>query len=156
MEPLEARRLLAPAEVDSLAADPAVISDADVGPGAFTLTVVYDQTMKTSVNPTIAFPTPGEDPLGAALTFSSGAWSTTTIQDDTYTATFDGADTDETLWDIDVRVTGAENPAGEVQVAYDQADVLSIDTENPTVTIAEARRLLNSTALKVELLKAVA
>ena len=118
--------------VASVTPSAATISDANVGSQKFTLTVVYSQAMDTSVNPTIAFPTAGEDPTAspATLTFDSGSWTNGT----TYVATYDVADANLAMPAIDVQVSGGKDAAGNAQVSDTAADNFSVDTQNPTVT----------------------
>ena len=65
--------------------------------------------MNTSQNPTIAFPTAGEDPTAspASLTFNSGTWTNAT----TYVAKYDVADQNVLMSQIDVRVSGGQDAA---------------------------------------------
>ena len=96
--------------VSSVTPNLATITDANVGSQTFTLTVVFSEAMNTSVNPTIAFPTSGEDPTAApaTLTFSSGSWTNTT----TYVAKYDVADQNVVMPNVDVQVSGGKDTAG--------------------------------------------
>ncbi|MCD4796748.1 MAG: hypothetical protein K8R49_06240, partial [Candidatus Cloacimonetes bacterium] len=117
-------------EVVSVTPSPVLITDSDTGRGIFTLTVVYNEAMLTggTADPVITFPV--ENPLGT-ITFSNDSWSDAV----TYIATYNVIDVNETIPDIDVHIGSAiDNPAGNTQVPYDEADVFSIDTENPVVT----------------------
>lgn len=116
----------------SITPDATILTDADVGAGALDVVVVYDDTMDaTGANdPTIAF----TSPVPSGLSFASDGWSTTTVTNDTYTASYDLADSDEESLNIDIGVTLAQDPNGNVQVAGSASDALNIDTENPTVT----------------------
>ena len=107
------------------------ISDANVGTQTFALTVVYSQAMDTSQNPTVAFPTAGEDPtaLPATLSFHSGSWTNVT----TYVATYDVADANLAMPSIDVQVSGGKDAGGTAPAASTKADNFSIDTVNPIV-----------------------
>ncbi|MEQ9306208.1 MAG: LamG-like jellyroll fold domain-containing protein, partial [Marinoscillum sp.] len=83
-----------PASVTSEATSPnviavtssvSVLSEAQTGSGLFSVSVTYDQTMNSSVTPTITF-TPD---ISAALTgINSDGWSLTTSTDDTYTVDY--------------------------------------------------------------------
>jgi len=102
--------------VVSITPSDTLISDADTGGGkTFTVTVVYDETMDaTGANdPAIDF-TPG---VGTTLTFASDAWSTTTVTNDTYTATYNVADAGVEVDDVDIGVDSAKDAAGNSQVA---------------------------------------
>ena len=98
------------AAVVSLTPSAATITDADVGSGTFTLTVVFSKTMNTATNPTISFPTSGKDPTAspATLTFSSGSWTDGV----TYVATYDVADQNVATSNVNVRVSGAQDSLG--------------------------------------------
>ncbi|MCK4654264.1 MAG: hypothetical protein KAU01_07455, partial [Candidatus Cloacimonetes bacterium] len=116
-------------EVVSVTPNLDLISDSDAGMGTFTLTVVYDEDMLTdgTADPVITFP--NENPLNT-ITFNSGSWSDVI----TYIAIYRVFDVNETIPDIDVHIEGAiDDPAGNTQVIYNEADVFDIDTENPTV-----------------------
>ncbi len=104
------------------------ISESDI-PGTVTFTVSFDETMNTGVDPTVDFPT--ENP-GAALVFNAGSsmWN-----GNDYEAVFDIADTDLNLANIDVRVIGGEDAAGNTLSAdYTESNLFNIDTENPSAT----------------------
>jgi len=119
--------------VQTLTPNLTMVSQADIGSGTFTLTVVYDQTMDNTIDPTISFPTSGEDPETNTISFVSSNWSTTNVANDTYTATYDVVSSSDEIPDIDVRVSGAQNPGGTVQTTYNEADVFSVDMQAPTV-----------------------
>ena len=57
-----------------------LLTDADVGTGEFTVTVVFDQAMDTGVDPTLTF----SPDVSGTLTLASGSWSLDGL---TYTAT---------------------------------------------------------------------
>ncbi len=116
------------ADVLSITPNDLLITDADVGAGNFTVTVVYDEPMVSdgSQDPTVTF-----NPIVAStLTFASGSWS---AGDTTYTATYDVADANTEVNNIDIAVSGGEDLAGNAPANATEADAFSIDTENPTV-----------------------
>jgi len=113
------------------------IADANTGPATFTITVVFDQTMNTAplARPNVTFPTPGEDPTASpTITLTGEAWSTTTLANDTYTATYNVTDNNDNIPDIDVRVADGQNAGGTLQTIYNEANVFSVDMLQPTVT----------------------
>ena len=118
--------------VNSVTPNLSVILQSDAGSATFTLTIIYDQAMDNTVNPTVSFPTAGENPA-ATLTEVPGTWSTTTFTDDTYTATFDVTDADEEILDIDIQISGAQNLGGQTQTTATFTDVFSIDMLQPSV-----------------------
>ncbi len=105
----------------------ATVADANAGTKAFTITVNYSEPMNTGILPMISFP--NEDP-SSTLAFASGSWT----DSDTYVAYYGVTDAGVEIPDIDVRVTGAQDLAGNTQVQDDEADLFSIDTKNPTIT----------------------
>ena len=57
-----------PPTVTSVTPNAPTIDDADVGGQTFALTVVYSHAMNTSQDPTISFPTAGENPTASPAT----------------------------------------------------------------------------------------
>ncbi|WP_436514338.1 LamG-like jellyroll fold domain-containing protein [Ekhidna sp. To15] len=114
-----------PPNVSNLSPSLGTIIDGDT---QFDITVTFDEAMDTGIDPTISFPV--EDPTNT-LTFNVGNW------DDTFnfTASYNVADADELLSNIDVQVTDAQDAAGNQMGTYDAVDVFNIDTENPTITV---------------------
>ena len=55
-----------------------------------------------------------------------------------YTANYSVTDAGVTVPAVGVSITGAEDLAGNLQVSFSQANVFSIDTQNPTVTGVQA------------------
>lgn len=106
-----------------------VLAQADTGSATFSLTISFDEDMDTTVHPFLSFPS--EDPLAKTLTFNVAAsnWMNTSA----YIATFDVADSSETLPDIDVQVESALDLNGNLQETYLAADNFSIDTKSPFV-----------------------
>jgi hypothetical protein len=102
------------------------ISDADAG-GIFAVEVIYGETMKTGIEPTLSF----HPDVGGTLSPRSGAWSTTYVADDTYTATYNVADGDVTAANVDIGVGGGQDIDGNPQIPYTEPDAFDIDTENP-------------------------
>lgn len=111
----------------------ATITEAQVGANKFVLTVVFSEAMNTGLNPIISFPV--ENPA-TTLTFASGFWKNNT----TYEATHDVADANANLASVDVRVTGAKDAEGNIQVQGDIANNFSIDTGVPTVANLTVKR----------------
>jgi hypothetical protein len=85
------------------------IADSNAGTGALGLTIVFSETMNTAIAPTITF----TSSVTGTLTFNAGlsGWSNST----TYLARYDVADADADLPDLNVRVTGAQDIAGDTQ-----------------------------------------
>jgi hypothetical protein len=101
--------------------DPTSIQDA----GGLTITIVFSETMNTSVNPVVSYDPAGSTP---AQPCTGGTWSTTTNTDDTYTVTNDNAimaDTGD--GEAAISVTTAEDLAGNV-MDDDTDDTFTITT----------------------------
>ena len=122
--------------VTGVTPDPVLLTDAQVGPGNFRVTIDYSEAMNTSVAPTISF-----DPtVASTLSFSSGAWS----DDDSYVATYNVADAGVTVAGVNITISGAKDVIGNVQNPYTASNAFDIDTENPTVVdVAVSNSLIN-------------
>jgi len=105
-----------------------MLSDPDIGPGSFTITVNFSEPMDSTVAPTLTF---GTD-LSTSIINGSGVWSTSGTS---YTATYDVIDANVDLSNINIDVSGAQDASGNLQQGYSAAGSLSIDTLNPTVSI---------------------
>ncbi|MFC2078322.1 Ig-like domain-containing protein [Candidatus Bipolaricaulota bacterium] len=133
-----------PPDATDTTPNPTPIVEATVGAGTFTLRITYDDErksthddeyikMNTAIDPTISFP--AEDPT-RTITLVSGAWTEESwdnpsdagqLSVSVYTATYDVVDVDEQIPDIDVRIGGAQDIAGNVQ-NQTVADVFSVNT----------------------------
>jgi hypothetical protein len=113
------------------------VTDSDYsGPGEIGLANHYgayaSKAMNTGVTPTVSFD-PDVVTLGT-LIFASGGWG---VGGTVYTATYDIADVDEEVTNVDVSVGGAEDLAGNQQDPNPttEADLFDVDTVAPTVDI---------------------
>jgi hypothetical protein len=102
-----------------------VIRDSEVGPDGFSLTVDFDEPMNTNIDPTIVFPTAGEDPTMSTLLDPRIDW----VDGDTFTVTYDVAAEPASIEGVDVQVSGAQDAAGNTMIATTQVDAFSIFTE---------------------------
>lgn len=120
--------------VDITTNSDAWIADANVGSATWTVDIVFDELMNTDVAPTISFPS--EDP-SSTLTFNAGSseWDADQM---TYHASFNVADANVELDNIDIEVTGAADRLDNTQQVSETADHFSIDTRNPEVTLFTA------------------
>ena len=119
--------------VSSVTASPMTIADATAGTDTFTVEVVFDETMDTGTTPALTVApdvTAGGTPT---LSNGSGAWSTTTDTDDTFTMTYDVADRNADIDSVTVDVGGAKDLLGNDQQAYSPVHEFDIDTLNPTI-----------------------
>ena len=114
------------------------ITDANLGNGNFKLTLVYSETMDSTIDPTISFP--NENPNNT-ITDISGNWA----NDTTYVATYNVVDIQEFVANIDVRITGAKD-AVNTQVQFDKVDVFSINTRDKFITGTPQSDALATTA----------
>ncbi len=124
-----------PPNVTSITPSPLVVSDPDVGASNFSVVVLFDEPMDGVTAPTISFNT---DVVGTGtLTFNSGGWSTNVNTNDTYTATYDVADVNELVTDINISVISAVDSVGNTQVIADtELNEFTVDTDNPAFTAA--------------------
>lgn len=114
------------------------VSDANVGPAQFAVTVKYSEVMDTSSTPVLSFPV--ENP-GGSLTFVSGSWLDTV----NYRVDYDVADLNLTLSGIDIRVSGGTDTGGSVLGEYIKANVFDLDTQNPnTINITRVSPALTN------------
>jgi hypothetical protein len=100
--------------------------------GTLALMLTFSEPMNQSLLPRIGFPTAGEDPVpDGSLTYRQGIWTSSMV----YTATFDVADRNVELRNIDVSVSGTRDVAGNPQQPDPTLvpNVFSIDTKAPTV-----------------------
>ncbi len=102
----------------------AEITGDDVGSGTFQVIAKFSEAMDTGVTPTITF----SPDVSSTLTFASGAWSK---GNKVYTATYNVADANVAVNDVDVSVSGAKDTAGNTQSPNPTttADLFDIDTE---------------------------
>ncbi len=110
-------------------ADDNALNQADATANALSLTFTFDEMMDNASTPIITFP--GEDPTTGGLAMTSGTWNAEATQ---YTATFDLADMDAEMFDIEVASASAMDAAGNTQIMAASEDVFSIDTKQPMVT----------------------
>jgi hypothetical protein len=85
--------------------------------------------MNTGTAPTITFPF--ENP-STTITLNGGTslWNSTTQ----YIAKYDVVDNNNSITNVDIRVTAAKDAVGNTQTQYDVADKFTIDMSNPIVT----------------------
>lgn len=107
------------------------IGDAAVNAGTFTITVDYDSAMDTTVIPIISFPNGSENPSNT-LQLASQIWT----DSNTFVATYTLTDVNETIPNIDVRISGAKATNGKTQILADYANAFSIDTQAPATPSA--------------------
>ncbi|MBO6797778.1 Ig-like domain-containing protein [Maricaulis sp.] len=113
--------------VDNLAVSDTDLRNDDVG-DAFTVAVDFSEQVDTASNPTLSF----APDVSAALSFQSGAFSN---GDTTYTATYTVLDSQSSLADIDVTVSGVSDLLGNALVDDTTADVFSVEQRRGSISI---------------------
>lgn len=118
-------------DITSLTVSQNLLTEANEGSNAISVTVQYERGMDTTVAPVISFPV--ENPLANSLVLNSTASMWTNSY--TYTASFDLlASSYEVLNNIDIQVANAKDQDGTSQAVYTVADTFSINTKGPDVT----------------------
>jgi len=114
------------------------ITDAYIGAGTFSLTIVYDEDMDQATIPLVGFPTVGENPA-PTLAFSSGTWTNAR----TYVAYYTVSDLNLIMNNIDVSVSDGRDIAGNLQnpnpqtiIAGNGLNSFNINMANPAVLTA--------------------
>jgi FG-GAP-like repeat len=120
-----------PTTLLSVTPSPAIINDLDA-PSTFSLKLVFSGQMNTAFFPAISFPTAGENP-GSILSPASGSFTTTTIFDDTFVATYNVIEQDVSMPHIDVQVSGARDFSNALVPPQTVTNDFAISTLNPTV-----------------------
>lgn len=124
-----------PPAVGGVAVSAQLLADAQAGPAKFAVTVVFNETMDTSVLPTLGFSvTAVAGGTTPTLTNPSPVWYATAVTDDTVTVTYDVVDRDLSASNIALTVSGGTDLAGNVQAAYTLPSAFSVDTRNPRVS----------------------
>ncbi len=118
-----------------IAANDVAIYDGDVGVDHFTVTATYSEAMNPAVVPTLTF-TPNPT---TTFTNVTGAWTGDTI----YAWTYDVVDSGVTTADVDLRVSGGRDVAGNVQVTRTNTDYVDVDTRNPIATVTVNRTIIS-------------
>ncbi|CAN5525463.1 hypothetical protein BH11PLA2_BH11PLA2_47180 [soil metagenome] len=103
-----------------------LVNDAKVGLSKLSFTAVFSEAMDPTSTPSFSFPV--ENP-GSSFVLASGSWTTTTA----YVAVYSVNDFNTTLPNIDVRVSGGKDLAGNLFGNATVANLLTLDTANPIV-----------------------
>ena len=111
----------------SLTPNRMMIAESNVGRATFSLAMVYDEEMNTETTPTLTFP---DEKVSSTLTLnaSESGWSSNRA----YLARYDVADANSTMAGVSVRVSAANDIAGNAQVQSEMPPLFSIDTQCPT------------------------
>ncbi len=87
--------------------------------GGLVLTATYSETMNSAVNPTVVFAPSIASTLGTPVFSWAGA---------VLTITYPLIDANVKVDDIDVTITGAQDPSGNIQASYTAVDLLDVNT----------------------------
>ncbi|MEM7550525.1 MAG: T9SS type A sorting domain-containing protein [Bacteroidota bacterium] len=118
-----------------ISAVPTFLTESEVGPGQFVVTIQFNDVMDGTLIPNLSFPTAGENASGLLIN-PSGVFSTTTLTNDTYTITFEVFDNDIDIDNIDIQVNNAFDFAGNAiieTVTPVTQNLFSADLSNPTI-----------------------
>ncbi len=119
--------------VQNLGVSDLLLSDADAGGALFQVTVSFDETIDTSVEPTLVLSPNVVDGASPTLVYDSHMWMSTAHPTDVYIGRYVVADQDVDLDGITIGVVGAKDPAGNSQRDYVPESEFDIDTLNPEV-----------------------
>ncbi len=111
------------------------ITESEVGNVTFTITLDFDQTMNTGVDPSIAF----DQTVSGTLTLDNETVTDTETSEWTsgtqYVARYDVVDGDEALTNIGITVTNAQDANGNAMASdATNTNLFSIDNENPALS----------------------
>jgi hypothetical protein len=116
--------------VTQLVANESIVNSNDAGEN-FELSITYSQPMDLNTEPTISFIE--DNPTTNTLTQNAASW----LNDTTFVLTFDIADAEETLRDIQILIENAADLEGNNQIPFLGQDVFEVDTENPMVSASD-------------------
>ncbi|MDZ4752301.1 MAG: T9SS type A sorting domain-containing protein [Flavobacteriales bacterium] len=108
-----------------------LFNDTDAAAVSQDITLTFNEAMDTSVKPQFTFPV--EDPSNSIVyNQANSSWTNNT----TFVASFDVYDVNEEISSIDVLVITGLDAVGNTQVPMNAPNSLTVDTKNPTVTMA--------------------
>ena len=121
-----------PASVVATAAHPtATVTDANVGPDGFWVTILYDRPMNQSISPVVGFvPDPNTPSNAAALAGTLSLDYTVWINSTVFAAVYNVTDVGAAIPYVGVTVKGAMDPDGNPQFRY-EGDGFSIAMQGP-------------------------
>jgi len=109
-----------------ITANPVFLNDFKTGANALIITATFNETMNAAIPPIFDFPVENPSP---SLDFASGNWISNLV----YEAKFNVFDANVKLADIDVRVTGGQDAAGNSHGQTTAVDLIDLETQNPLV-----------------------
>ncbi len=124
-----------PPRVSSVAVNESLLTDAHAGT-SFEVTVVFDETMDTSVTPNVTFTPNVAGVSGATLVGpATMQWSSTYTVHDTFLIAFQVVDQNVQVSNVSIGVTGGRDAAGNLQQTFSAPAAFGIDTRNPTPSV---------------------
>jgi hypothetical protein len=126
-----------------------VISDGNVGIGQFSATIVYDESMNTQQLPVLELYNNGVLLSNVTYDIFSSSW----INDTTFSALFNVIDLNEELDNIDLKVNFGQDFSGNGQVLNSLSSWVKLDTKNPELLVLTANSyMINSSSPDFELI----
>lgn len=110
----------------ALSANTYEVNQTDIGDETFSMLIVFDEDMDSSVFPSISFP--NENPTVLSYDMMASSW----INGNTFEAVFDVAEMTEVLEDIDLTIELGEDEFGNIQESIDFVDFFDIRIETIT------------------------
>lgn len=107
------------------------IADVSVGTSQVVLSFSFDEAMDMNTDPQVSF-TGGDLSQTLALNAELSGWNE---EGTSYTAIYDILDGDVEIAQVNAQINSAVDSHGNVQIAENIAELLSVDTKNPTAMI---------------------
>ena len=116
--------------VTQLVVNKPIVNSNDAGE-QLELSITYSQPMDLTISPSVSFTE--DDPTINSLAQDTASW----LNDTTFVLTFDIADAEETLRDIQIVIENAVDLEGNTQITFIDQSTFEIDTENPMVSTSD-------------------
>lgn len=127
-------------EVVSIAPQAALINDLVASTGAYAITITFNEACDIALQPVISLNSSSDISSTFSFNSSASSWTTST----TFQAVFDLMDNNEELNDVSVVVDAALDLAGNSQLPFESAELITIDTRNPLyLNISVSNDVLN-------------
>ncbi len=124
-----------PPRVSSVSVNESLLTDAHAGT-PFEVTVIFDETMDTSVTPNVTFTPNVAGVSGATLAGpATTQWGSTYTADDTFSIAYQVVDRNVQVSSVSINVTGGRDAAGNQQLVHTAPATFGIDTRNPTPSV---------------------
>jgi hypothetical protein len=124
-----------PPRVSSVAVNESLLTDAHAGT-SFEVAVIFDESMDTSVTPSVTFTPNVAGVSGATLVGpATMQWSSTYTMHDTFLIAFQVNDQNVQVNNVSIGVTGGRDAAANLQQNFSAPAAFGIDTRNPTPSV---------------------